>query len=215
MQADLFDQGQNRILGAGSYADFKRALEASGCTKCALSQSRTRIVVDRGNPGAKILFVGEAPGENEDREGRAFVGRAGRLLDELLRGIGLDPDADVLIANVVKCRPPENRAPLQKEAETCLPFLKKQIELVRPRFILLLGATALKHLFPAKAEFRMQGEVGRFFEDPQLESVRFMVLYHPAYLLRDPRQRPAMERHLQAFKAEWEASKLKTQGSGA
>ncbi|MBI4051866.1 MAG: uracil-DNA glycosylase, partial [Elusimicrobia bacterium] len=143
-QFDLFDTAQNDLLSVSSYADFRRLLAASNCQKCTLRNSRTHIVVDRGNPNAKILVAGEGPGENEDLQGLAFVGRAGQLMDRLVQEeMGLDTNQDFLIANVVKCRPPENRAPQKEEAETCLPFLKKQIELVRPKIILLLGATAL------------------------------------------------------------------------
>ena len=208
MRFDLFDDTQNHILGAKTYADFKTALENSGCTRCGLAASRTHIVVDRGNPGARVLFIGEGPGENEDLQGKAFVGRAGRLLDELLRQTGFDPEADALIANVVKCRPPENRAPTQKEAETCLPFLKKQIELVGPRFIVLLGATALKHLIPDKGQFKMGEETGKFFDHAEYPGIRFMVLFHPAYLLRDPRKTPAMLEHLKRFKEAYDQASL-------
>ena len=203
MQFDLFDSTQNLILGAANYADFKKELLASQCTRCGLSAGRTHIVVDRGNPDAGVLFIGEAPGENEDRLGQAFVGRAGRLLDEMLKSLGFDTNRDALIANVVKCRPPENRAPRPEEAETCLPFLRRQIELVRPKWIGLLGATALKHLVPEKKEFSMEREAGRFFEHALYPGARLMVLYHPAYILRDPRKRPLMEQHLKQFVEDW------------
>ena len=202
-QFDLFDSTQNKILAAGTYTQFKAELLASNCTKCALSGSRTQIVIDRGNPEAKVLFIGEAPGENEDRQGKAFVGRAGRLLDGMLKELGFDTDRDALIANVVKCRPPENRAPLPKEAETCLPFLKKQIELVRPRILVLLGATAIKYILPEKKDFTMAKEAGRFFESPSYPGVQLMVLYHPAFILRDPRKKPLMEEHLRKFRDFW------------
>ena len=196
MPLDLFDSTQNDILGAKNYTDFKEALRASGCTRCTLCKQRTQIVVDRGNPEASVMFIGEAPGENEDLQGKAFVGRAGRLLDEMLREIGFGTDRDALIANVVKCRPPENRAPLPKEAQTCLPLLKKQIELVNPRLIVLLGATALKHLLPEKKDFSMAEQAGRCFQHPAYPGKEMMVLYHPAYILRDPRKRPLMQMHL-------------------
>ncbi|MBI4353313.1 MAG: uracil-DNA glycosylase [Candidatus Omnitrophica bacterium] len=204
MQFDLFDEGQNEILGAKTYAEFKEALSKSGCARCALSESRTHIVVDRGNPEAKVLIVGEAPGETEDREGKAFVGRAGRLLDELMKEASFDTDRESLIVNVVKCRPPENRAPQPKEAASCAPFLKRQLELVRPRIILLLGATALKHLIPDKGDFSMQEEAGRFFEHADYPGVTLMVLYHPAFILRDPRKRPVMMEHIRRFKDYWD-----------
>lgn len=209
MQFDLFDSTQNKIVGAKTYAEFKEALAQSGCTRCALSQSRTHIVVDRGNPQAKVVMIGEGPGENEDLQGKAFVGRAGRLLDALLKGLGFDTNQDSLIINIVKCRPSENRQPTSKEAEACAPFLKKQLELVHPRIILLLGATALKHMIPAKGEFSMQEEAGKFFELPEYPDAQVMVLYHPAFILRDPRKQPVMIEHLRRFKARWD--QLRTQ----
>lgn len=209
MQFDLFDATQNKILDAKTYPEFKEALAKSGCTKCALSDSRRHIVVDRGNPNAKVLMIGEGPGENEDLQAKAFVGRAGQLLDELMRGIGFDTNRDSLIINVVKCRPPENRAPKQEEVNACRPFLKKQIELVKPKIILLLGAVALKHVIENKKEFSMEREAGNFFNHPDFPGVQFMVLYHPAFILRDPRKKPVMVDHLKRFKAYCdEASKV-------
>ena len=203
MLLDLFDNAHNRILEAREYGSFKEALSASGCARCPLSRHRTHIVVDRGNPAAKVLFVGEAPGENEDLQGRAFVGRAGRLLDEMLGEIGFDTDRDCLIVNVVKCRPPENRAPLPEEAEACLPFLRRQIELVKPKIIGLLGATALRHLVSDRKKLSMEDQVGKFFEHPQYPGVRLIILYHPAFILRDPRKRPAMQQHLRQLCDAW------------
>ncbi len=201
MQFDLFDDTHNKILAAKNYSDFKAALVQSACQKCPLSESRTHIVADRGNPSAKVLIIGEAPGENEDRQGQAFVGRAGKLFDEMMNEIGFDTNRDSLIINVVKCRPPDNRAPVQKEVDACFPFLKKQIELVRPKVILLLGATALKHVIRDKGDFSMREEVGKFFEHAEYPGVRFMVLFHPAYILRDPRKKPLMAEHLATFSA--------------
>jgi len=177
------------VLSSKTYPAFKEALENSGCTRCALSEQRTHIVVDRGNPQAKVLFIGEAPGENEDLEGKAFVGRAGRLLDAMLQEIGFDTNRDALIVNVAKCRPPGNRAPFPEEAEACRPFLKQQIDLVGPRLIVLLGATALKHLMPERKDFPMGELAGRCFQHPAYPGTELMVLYHPAYILRDPRKR--------------------------
>lgn len=186
-----------------AYAEFKKALQQSGCMKCGLAKGRTQIVVDRGNPEAQVMFVGEAPGENEDRQGRAFVGRAGRLLDQMLEALGFDTDQDALIANIAKCRPPKNRAPHPEEAQMCMPYLKQQIELVRPKIIALLGATALKHLIPEKKTAAMQSEAGRFFSHTSYPSAKWIVLFHPAYILRDPRKRPLMEEHLKLLVGEW------------
>ena len=208
MQFDLFDQTQNAIFSTTTYTAFRRAFLEAGCTKCRLSQSRTHLVVDRGNPAAKILVIGEAPGENEDKQGLAFVGRAGQLLDEIFAGIGLDTNRDTLIINVVKCRPPENRAPLRDEVETCLPYLRRQAELVKPRVIVLLGATALKHVVPGKTEFAMETEAGRLFSHNAYPGIQLMVLYHPAYLLYDPRKRKDMDAHVQALRAYLDAEQV-------
>ncbi len=193
----------DRALAAVNYADFKKDLSASGCSLCALSKSRTQLVIDRGDPGARVLFVGEAPGEKEDLQGKAFVGRSGRLLDEMLRELGFDTDRDALIANVVKCRPPKNRAPYPDEAKTCLPYLRKQIELVKPEWILFLGATAFRHLIPEKKGLAMAKEVGLIFEHSLYPGIHLMALYHPAFILRDPRKRPLMSRHLRLFVDAW------------
>ena len=200
MQFDLFDSGSNTILGAESYEDFRERLRSSACTKCPLHQGRTHIVVDRGNPQAPVMTIGEGPGENEDKEGRAFVGRAGQLFDKIMGAVGIDTDRDMLIVNVVKCRPPENRSPRMEEAAECMPFLKRQIELVRPKVILLLGATALKHIDKTKTSFQMGEEAGKFFSLPDYPGIQFMVLYHPAALLYNAKLKPAMWEHVKKLR---------------
>jgi DNA polymerase len=195
MQFDLFDSASNDILGAPSYEELRSRLQASGCTRCGLHQGRTHIVVDRGNPRAPIMVVGEGPGEQEDKQGSAFVGRAGQLFDQIMSAVGIDTNRDMLIANVVKCRPPENRSPHAEEAASCLPFLKRQIDLVRPRIVVLLGATALKHIDKSKTNFQMADEAGKFFALPDYPGVQFMVLYHPAALLYNAKLKPAMWQH--------------------
>ncbi|MFC1656967.1 uracil-DNA glycosylase [Candidatus Moduliflexota bacterium] len=199
-QIDLFGDGSGDIFEAKDYGRFSSLLRASGCARCALSGGRTQIVVDRGNPAAGIMAIGEGPGEQEDLLGKAFVGRAGQLLDRLLTGVGLETDRDLLIANVVKCRPPGNRAPRREEAEACLPYLQRQIELVAPHTILLLGATAVRHLFPEKKTFTMKSEAGKIFTAPNFPAIDFMILYHPAYLLRDPRKQPGFLTHIETLK---------------
>jgi DNA polymerase len=189
-----------RIMATGSYSSFRRLLRGSGCTRCTLSEGRSTIVVDRGNPGAGLVVIGEGPGEEEDLRGNAFVGRSGRLLDRLLAQAGIDSNRDLLIVNVIKCRPPKNRAPLPGEAEACLPFLRKQLSLVRPHTILLLGATAVRHLLPGRQKFSMKDVVGRIFASPEHPDAKMMILYHPAYLLRDPRKQPQFVRHLANLK---------------
>lgn len=202
---DLFEK-KDAILSAQNYGEFRRSLVASGCTRCALHLNRTQIVADRGNPEARVLFIGEAPGANEDLQGRAFVGRSGKLLDEMMAELGFDTEKDALIININKCRPPENRRPSGEEIAACAPFLEKQVSLVRPRIIALLGATALKGLFPDKKASSMSGQVGVFFEHPSRPSVKFIVLYHPAYILRDPRKKPLMREHLKLLTEAWKAA---------
>ncbi len=157
-------------------------------------------MVDRGNPQAPIVAIGEAPGENEDLQGKAFVGRAGQLLDKIMQSIGVDTNKDMLILNVVKCRPPENRAPKPQEVENCFPFLEWQLGFVKPKLILLLGATAAKHLIPDQRDTNMKDRVGQFFDLEKVPGVKFMLLYHPAFLLRDPRKKKDMWEHVQILR---------------
>ena len=201
VQFDLFDDTQNDILGAKDYQQFSSSLKDSHCEKCELHKGRRNIVVDRGNPSSKVMVIGEAPGENEDVMGKAFVGRAGKMLDDIMKSISLETDRDMLIANIVKCKPPGNRAPLREEVSACLPYLHKQIELIRPRVIVLLGAVALKHMVPEKKDFSMENEAGKFFDSKDLAGVQFMVLYHPAYLLYDPRKKKIMWEHVKKLDA--------------
>ncbi|PIQ85554.1 MAG: uracil-DNA glycosylase [Candidatus Omnitrophica bacterium CG11_big_fil_rev_8_21_14_0_20_45_26] len=200
MQFDLFDSTSNQILEAKTYQAFKQALIASNCQKCPLSQGRQHIVIDRGNSQAATLLIGEAPGENEDKQGRAFVGRAGQLMDQMMLEAGIDTNQDTLIANIIKCRPPENRAPKQEEVDQCLPFLRKQIALLNPTVIGLLGATSLKHMISGKPQTGMAEAVGKPFTHPHFPQVQLIVLYHPAYILRDPRKKPLMAEHLKVLK---------------
>jgi uracil-DNA glycosylase family 4 len=201
VQVDLFDQQLNGILAAATYADFATQLRAYDCRRCGLCTGRSRIVVDRGNPSADILIVSERPGANEDQTGEAFVGRSGELLDKILAAIGLQPNRDTLITNVVKCKGEQDRAPTGDEALACLPFLDKQFELVRPRVVLLLGSVALERIDPERRDFKMEDEAGRFFTLRRYPGVQFMVLYHPAFLLRDPRRKRDMWDHVQRLRA--------------
>jgi DNA polymerase len=200
VQVDLFDQSLNAILGADSYDEFATRLRAYDCRRCDLCAGRSRIVVDRGDPRARILVVSERPGVNEDQQGRAFVGRSGELLDKILAAIEIDADRDTLITNVVKCKGEEDRAPTTAEAEACLPFLDKQIALVHPSVVLLLGSVALKWIAPGRGEFTMEEEAGRLFTLARYPGVHFMVLYHPAFLLRDPRRKRDMWEHVQRLR---------------
>ncbi|MEN8149465.1 MAG: uracil-DNA glycosylase [Planctomycetota bacterium] len=183
----------NDVLAATTYADFRAALAGSGCTKCDLAGGRTQIVVDRGDPDARLMLIGEGPGAEEDRTGRAFVGRSGRLLDRLLTEAGFDIEREILIANIVRCRPPGNRAPKVSEAKACLPYLRHQISLVDPDVIALLGASAIRFLLPDLKGRPMKDLVGRPFDHADFPGAKLLPLYHPAFLLRDPRRIPESE----------------------
>lgn len=200
MQFDLLDTTHNALLEQRTYAVFAEALRGSNCQRCPLANSRMRIVVDRGNPQAKILLISERPGDNEDREGKVFVGRSGELLDKIFAAIGLDTNRDTLIVNVVKCKPETDRAPTTAEVEACRPYLEKQIALVQPRVILLIGMVALKHLTTVQGEFSMESETGKFFRIPEYPDIPCMVLYHPAFLLRDPRKKKVMWEHVRVLR---------------
>ena len=166
---------------AADWDELRACVE--GCTRCALSQSRTNTVFGIGNPEAEWLIVGEAPGAEEDRRGEPFVGRAGKLLDEMLRAIGQRRE-DVFIANILKCRPPNNRDPKADECASCRPYLERQIELVQPRIILAVGRVAAQNLLGS------DDPVGRMRGRPhQLDGIPLVVTYHPAYLLRSPSQK--------------------------
>jgi DNA polymerase len=164
------------------------AAQVAGCQACPLAAGRTHTVPGEGNPTARLMVVGEGPGEQEDRRGRPFVGRAGQLLDKMLEAIDL-PRAEVYIANVVKCRPPQNRAPLPDERAACLPYLQRQIELVAPRVILALGTTAAEALLGGRRTLgALRLKVHTLGETP------LVVTYHPAALLRNPNwKRPAWD----------------------
>ena len=153
------------------------------CTRCALHKGRNKIVFADGDPNARLMFVGEGPGADEDAQGLPFVGRAGQLLNNMISAMGLKRE-EVYIANVVKCRPPGNRTPEPEEANTCSPFLFRQIGAVHPEVIVALGATAATYLLGQRQP--LAGLRGRMHS---LRGARLIVTYHPAYLLRDPRQK--------------------------
>jgi uracil-DNA glycosylase family 4 len=159
--------------------------ECSHCHRCALYETRTNLVFGTGNENAEVMFVGEGPGENEDLQGEPFVGRAGKLLDDMLKIIDLDRNKNIYIANMVKCRPPHNRDPLQSEQEACLDWLRAQFKLVSPKIVVCLGRISAMALI--KPDFKITREHGQWFEK---NGVKFMAIYHPAALLRDPRRRP-------------------------
>ncbi len=154
------------------------------CMKCELGKTRTNLVFGVGNERAKLMFVGEGPGEQEDLQGVPFVGRAGKLLDDMLAMFDLSRD-DVYIANIVKCRPPKNRDPLPDEQDACFPWLEQQIALVRPRLIVCLGRIAAMRLIDPR--YRITQQHGQWVQRGGME---ITAIYHPAALLRDPRRRP-------------------------
>ena len=150
------------------------------CQKCPLGKTRTKFVFGVGNPNADILLIGEAPGRDEDLQGEPFVGRAGKLLNDILIAINLERE-EVYIANILKCRPPNNRNPEPSEMQTCMPYLHKQIELIKPKLILCLGLIAATALFNKKLTLgQLRGNIYEF------NGIKTMVTYHPAALLRNP-----------------------------
>jgi DNA polymerase len=178
------------------------------CTRCKLhKQGRKQIVFGVGNPRADLMFVGEGPGADEDAQGEPFVGRAGQLLNNMIKAMGLRRE-EVYIANVVKCRPPSNRTPERDESETCSPFLMRQIAVIKPKVIVALGAVAAKNLLAINAP--MSELRGRFYDfmpsgarssDPDWQGAKLAVTYHPAFLLRDPRQKGEAWKDLQMVMA--------------
>ena len=158
--------------------------ECSHCRECALCQTRKNVVFGVGNPQAEIMLVGEGPGANEDEQGIPFVGKAGQFLDDMLAIIGLDRTL-VYIANIVKCRPPGNRDPLNVEQDACIGYLRRQIALIQPKILVSLGRIAAMRLIDPK--FRITREHGVWFD---VDGMRMMALYPPSALLRDPGKRP-------------------------
>jgi len=150
------------------------------CMQCPLGKTRTKFVFGVGNPNADIMVIGEAPGADEDAKGEPFVGRAGQLLTKILQAINFERE-EVFIANILKCRPPDNRTPIPSEVEQCEPYLLKQIELIKPKFILAVGLTAANTLL--KQKFKMADIRGKVFD---YHGVNMLVTYHPAALLRNP-----------------------------
>jgi len=170
------------------------AAEVASCTKCELAKTRTNTVFSRGNPEAKLCFVGEAPGADEDEQGLPFVGRAGQLLDRMIVAMGLDPARDVYVCNIIKCRPPGNRKPTPEESETCIPYLHEQLAAVAPKVIVAMGNTAVAALLGTKLGItKVRGEWKLY-----RGRVLLMPTYHPSYLLRPSAQQ------VQAKREAWE-----------
>ena len=159
--------------------------ECLACRRCELCTDRTHVVFGQGVQTAEVLFVGEGPGQSEDEQGLPFVGRSGQLLDKYLFAIDLDRSKNCYIANIVKCRPPENRDPLGVEQDACIGYLRRQVALLRPKIIVCLGRIAAMRII--KPDFKITREHGEWFEK---NGFQMMAVYHPAALLRDPRRRP-------------------------
>ena len=176
------------VAAATAPADRAAALQViqediGECTRCELHKGRHTIVFGQGDPNARLMFVGEGPGADEDAQGLPFVGRAGQLLNNMIAAMGLKRE-EVYIANVVKCRPPNNRTPEPEEANTCLPFLLRQIDVIRPQVLVALGATAATYLLGQRQPLAaLRGRIHA------VRGSSLIVTYHPAYLLRDPRQK--------------------------
>ena len=170
--------------------------ECSRCHECALGQTRRNVVFGTGSPTAEIMLVGEGPGANEDQQGVPFVGRAGQLLDDMLSIIGLDR-TKVYITNIVKCRPPENRDPLNVEQDMCIGYLRRQIGLLRPKILVSLGRIAAMRLIDG--DFRITSDHGKWYD---VDGMRMMAMYHPSALLRDPGKRPETFDDLQSLGSE-------------
>ena len=156
------------------------------CTACRLCEGRTKVVFGAGNPNAKVMVIGEGPGREEDLRGEPFVGRSGQLMDKMLAHVGLTREKNIFIANMVKCRPPENRDPRPDEVEVCMNYLREQVRLIRPKIIVCMGRVAAISLIDHN--FKVTQQHGQFIEK---NGVLMMGTYHPAALLRSPSNKPA------------------------
>ncbi len=171
-------RGNNALVMKVSWDALNERLQA--CEECVLCEARTNVVPGEGDPNAALMFIGEGPGRDEDASGRPFVGRAGQLLDKMIEAIELKRE-DVYICNIVKCRPPGNRAPTDAEADACLPYLRAQVALVKPKVIVALGAVAAKRILGPKTRITRDRGVFR-----KSKGAWLIATFHPAYLLRSP-----------------------------
>ena len=179
------ERGNTMIIAEKAAELEKIAEQVKKCCKCGLGSSRTHAVPGEGNPDARIMFVGEAPGADEDAQGRPFVGRAGKLLDKIIRACGLER-SDVFIGNILKCRPPENRDPRAEEIISCLPYLQRQIEIIEPEIIVALGAHAARTLLnTTKSIGQLRGQFHEYYAGIGRPPIKLMPTYHTAYLLRN------------------------------
>jgi len=184
VQSKLPEQ-KNDMAAAEKAAELEKiADEVSRCRKCGLGSVRTNAVPGEGDPNARIMFVGEAPGADEDAQGRPFVGRAGQLLDRVIEACGLKR-SEVFIGNILKCRPPENRDPAAEEIISCLPYLQRQIEIINPEIIVALGAHAARTLLNTpKSIGQLRGQFHEYYAGLGRPPIKLMATYHTAYLLR-------------------------------
>lgn len=166
-----------------TWEELKAACEQ--CGKCELCKTRHNVVVGVGSENAEVMFIGEGPGENEDLQGEPFVGRAGKLLDKMLVAVDLDRNKNIYIANIVKCRPPQNRDPKPEEQEQCIEWLRAQVKMINPKIIVCLGRIAAGRII--KSDIKITKEHGLWFEKG---GIQMMAMLHPAAVLRDPRRKP-------------------------
>jgi DNA polymerase len=175
------------------YNTFKEIEKVCGtCTKCRLAQTRTKVVFGEGVFSSKMMLIGEGPGREEDETGRPFVGKAGKLLDQILASQNISREKNIFITNIVKCRPPENRNPMDDEAKACRQYLEAQIQLMRPKIILLAGAVAVKNVL--ETQVGISKIRGQWFDGP-FDS-KIMPIFHPSYLLRNQSKEPGSPKWL-------------------
>ncbi|NET01518.1 MAG: uracil-DNA glycosylase [Sphaerospermopsis sp. SIO1G2] len=204
-QKDSIPRDGKIPIPAHTYTDITELTKhCENCRRCGLSTNRTHVVVGRGNLQAKIMIIGEAPGQQEDETGLPFVGKSGQLLDKILASVNLNTETDVYICNIVKCRPPENRVPTPDEMAACKPYLLEQIRLINPEIILLTGATAVKGITGIK-----QGITKIRGQWMDWEGYLCMPIFHPSYLLRNPSREKGspkwlMWQDIQAVKAKYD-----------
>lgn len=161
--------------------------ECLACRRCGLCETRHSVVFGQGTAHAEVMLIGEGPGANEDEQGLPFVGKSGQLLDHYLEAVDLSRDKNVYIANIVKCRPPQNRDPLPEESAACMPWLRQQFQLIRPKIVVCLGRVAAQRMLDPG--FSISRDHGKFFDK---QGTLFMATYHPAALLRYPDNKPAV-----------------------
>ncbi len=178
-------------------------LQCKTCQKCELGKTKTNCVFGTGNPNADLMFVGEAPGEQEDMSGTPFVGRAGQLFDKFLFAVDIDRK-DVYIANILKCRPPQNRDPLPTEEDACIEYLREQVKIIKPKLIVCLGRISAMRLI--SPDFRITRDHGKWFERGAFS---MCAVYHPSYLLRSPSKKEEMLADMKAIKAKYDEIKMK------